>query len=509
MRLPRLFGTSLLAAVAASCLFGGSPSVFAQQGTSSSSVTRARTLATDSSSPSSSGNSNRIAPSSPGSSGSVGNNSRNSYAMPRAPFLTPDVVAVEEFVNYHKHRLPLPKVGQAVAMDARWGNDRVSSDQPEAVLQIGLATAEVNDRADLRPLNLALVIDKSGSMQAADKMSRVKDALLTMFGQLRAGDIVSIVVFDTNAQVMLPARTVGDGRELRRAVAAIQPGGSTNLNAGLTLGYGEAMKNYRAGATNRVILLTDGIANQGITDPRQIAENSRAYNEEGVDLSTIGVGVELDQDLLRTLAKSGRGLFHFVAENEDIEKVFVREVQSLMSPVARHAVLEIGFSPQTLDLIQVYGYNPQAAGSSVKIPLDDMNSGLTAVVLLKFRAKNFSRFIRSGLVARLSYYDIRQGRTVQQTQTVTLDNRPDTNGGILADVEVKKNYTIALLAQSLADLTEAAGRGEYRRAETLLNAAVGAAYRNYPTMEDKDIRFVLDIVENYQRNLRAYLRDDG
>lgn len=502
MRLSRLVGTSLLAAASA-CLFGASASVFAQQGTSSSSVTRARTLA-ESSSPSlppSSGNSNRIAPSANGGG-------RNSYA-PRAPFVAPDAVTVEEFVNYHKHRLPLPKVGQAVAMDARWGNDRVSADQPEAVLQIGLATAEVNDRADLRPLNLALVIDKSGSMQAADKMSRVKDALLTMFGQLRAGDIVSITVFDTDAQILLPAQRVGDGRELRRAVTEIQPGGSTNLNAGLTLGYRETLKNYRAGATNRVILLTDGIANQGVTDPRRIAKNSLAYNSEGVDLSTIGVGVELDQDLLRTLAKSGRGLFHFVAENEDIEKVFVREVQSLMSPVARNAALEINFPPQTLDLMQVYGYQPQIAASSVKIPLDDMNSGLTAVVLLKFSAKNFSRFIRNGLVARLSYYDIRQGRNVQQTQTVTLDNRPDTSGGMLADVEVKKNYTIALLAQSLADLTEAARRGEYRRAETLLNVAVSTAYRSYPTMEDNDIRFVLDIVENYRRNLRVYLRDDG
>ena len=222
MRLSRLVGTSLLAAASA-CLFGASASVFAQQGTSSSSVTRARTLA-ESSSPSlppSSGNSNRIAPSANGGG-------RNSYA-PRAPFVAPDAVTVEEFVNYHKHRLPLPKVGQAVAMDARWGNDRVSADQPEAVLQIGLATAEVNDRADLRPLNLALVIDKSGSMQAADKMSRVKDALLTMFGQLRAGDIVSITVFDTDAQILLPAQRVGDGRELRLPARDICAGGEVVL----------------------------------------------------------------------------------------------------------------------------------------------------------------------------------------------------------------------------------------------------------------------------------------
>ena len=96
-------------------------------------------------------------------------------------------------MNYHKHRLPLPKSGQAVAMDTRWGNFEISRSQREAVLQIGFTTAEVNERTDLRPLNLVLVIDKSGSMAESDKMSRVKESLQTMLSKLRADDIVSIV----------------------------------------------------------------------------------------------------------------------------------------------------------------------------------------------------------------------------------------------------------------------------------------------------------------------------
>lgn len=98
------------------------------------------------------------------------------YYTPAVNFRAPDEVAVEEFVNYHKHRLPLPKVGQSVAMDTRWGNNEISTLQREAVLQIGFTTAEVTERTDLRPLNLALVIDKSGSMAEDDKMSRVKES---------------------------------------------------------------------------------------------------------------------------------------------------------------------------------------------------------------------------------------------------------------------------------------------------------------------------------------------
>ena len=183
-------------------------------------------------------------------------------------------------------------------MDVRWGNDEISRTQREAVLQIGFTTPSVNERTNLRPLNLALVIDKSGSMADSDKMSRVKESLRTMLDKLREDDIVSIVVFDTDAEVLFPARRIGNGVAIRRAIESITPEGSTNLHAGLMLGYTEAQRNFQKDATNRVILLTDGIANVGTTDPQRIAAESSEFNGQGVDLSTIGVGLELNNDLL-------------------------------------------------------------------------------------------------------------------------------------------------------------------------------------------------------------------
>lgn len=475
---------------------------FAQQGTSSGSVSRTREQ--------SSGNrdsnrstANRQRPSSvPGSTV----RSSSGYYAKTAPtyFILPDDIAVDEFINYHKHRLPLPKAGQSVAMDVRWGNSVISGVQPEAILQIGFTTPEVNDRTDLRPVNLVLVIDRSGSMAADDKMQRVKQSLNTMFGQLRSDDIVSIVTFDTGADVLLPATNVGNGQALRRVVNSIYPQGSTNLNAGLMLGYREALKNYEDGRTNRVILLTDGIANVGEVQPERIAQNSFSYNEEGIDLSTIGVGANLDTNLLRTLAKSGRGLYHFVADNQDIEKVFVSEVQSLISPVARQVELNVDYDSM-LEVEKIYGYEPRTKANAVSINLDDMNNGLTQVVLMKFRLKDdFVSDETHKVKVRLSYFDLKKGRMVTDVQEIDLQNGRRV-GRLLADVEVKKNYTIALLSQSLADMTEAAKRGDYRRAEAFLNASVGTARKNYPTMEDKDISYILKIVLDYQNNLRATL----
>lgn len=501
MKVLRFSGLTTVFAVVFS-FFGSS--VFAQQGTSSASVSRSRAISTTNQ------------PSRVNQTVQTNRSPRRTSYPNSAPasnydynynFVAPDAVAVEEFINYHKHRLPLPKVGQAVALDTRWGSDRVSAAQPEAVLQIGFTTAEVNERADLRPLNLALVIDKSGSMADDDKMSRVKESLRTMIGKLRADDIVSIVAFDTDAEVLLPATRVADGRELRRAVDCLAPDGGTNIHAGLMLGYAEARRYYRENATNRVILLTDGIANVGVTEPGQIAAASAENNGRGLDLSTIGVGLDLDQELLRTLAKSGRGLFHFIGDYQDIEKVFVNELQSLISPVARRVELNVDFD-SNLRLEKIYGYAPRVRANGATIPLDDMNSGLTQVVMMKFRTAIGAPVKNSYPVKiRFSYFDIERRRRVEETQEAVLTTGRNKYADILEDVEVKKNFTIAELAQSLFDMKTAAGRGKYREAENIVNYSVGRTYERYPNMEDADIQHVLGIVENYRHDLKNYNRE--
>lgn len=484
MKVYRFFDKVLALALLCLC---SSTFVLAQSNTSAASVSRTR--AAVSSGP-------YVPP--PATTSSSG--SYPAYSAPAPVFRIPDEIVVDEFINYHKHRLPLPKYGQSVALDTRWGNGEVSRSQREAILQIGFTTAEVNERTDLRPLNLVLVIDKSGSM-AGDKMSRVKSSLHTMIGKLRPYDVVSIVAFDSMAEVLYPARTIGDGAEVRRAIDCLEPNGSTNLHGGLMLGYSEAKKHLRNGATNRVILLTDGIANEGVVDPGRIAAESSEFNGQGIDLSTIGVGNDLNNDLLRTLARSGRGLYHFIADYKDIDKVFVNEVQSLISSVAKKVEVRIEYGPG-LQLEKIYGYQPRYGDGNVSVKLDDMNNGLTQVVMAKFRADDIKSSIP--VKVRLSYYDVRRKCMVEEVQEARLVPAENESCELLTDVEVKKNYTIAQLADSLFEMTGLARRGQYLQALNTLDASVTSAYRRYPNMEDGDIRFILDIVEGYRRDLRVF-----
>jgi Mg-chelatase subunit ChlD len=443
-----------------------------------------------------------VAPAQEGASSAAA--SRTRYLAETGLIPSSREIAVEELVNYHRHQIGRPRAGVAVNLDVRWGNDQVSGSEREAVLQVGFSTALANDRQQLRLINLALVIDKSGSMADADKLSRVKESLLNLVDQLRATDVLSIVVFDSEAQVLMPARTLGDRETVKQLIRGLEPGSSTNIHAGLMLGYQEALKNYRRDATNRVVLLTDGIANQGVTDPAKMAQDSLSFNDRGIDLSTIGVGLDLNKDLLRQLAKSGRGLFHFVADAQDIKKVFIKEVQSLVSPVASEPNVEIEYD-SGLELAQLYGYEPQQRRNVVTLKLDNMNNGLTEVVLLRFKLshRTFDN-ARLPVKVRFSYYDLEQKKQVVETQTSFLTVKGGAPVDMLKDDEVGKNYTIAQLAQAIRDMAAAYEAQRFQDAERLLNAAIAKTYQRYPNLEDEDITRTLLIAQKYQEVLRRY-----
>jgi hypothetical protein len=223
-----------------------------------------------------------------------------------------------------------------------------------------------------------------------------------------------------------------------------------------------------------------------------------------VDLSTIGVGLDLNKDLLRDLAKSGRGLFHFVADAQDIDKVFLREVQSLVAPVASEPNLEVEYGPG-LELAQVYGYEPARVVGGLKIKLDNMNQGLTQVVLLRFKVGTRGRdAARPSVRVNFSYYDIEQKRRVTKNEAASLSVGGAPAGDLLRDPEVGKNFTIALLAQAIHDMAAAVETQRYKDAEHLLNAAIARTYQRYPHLEDEDISRTLLIAQKYQELVRKY-----
>ncbi|MCP4616939.1 MAG: VWA domain-containing protein, partial [Bradyrhizobium sp.] len=168
-------------------------------------------------------------------------------------------VRVAEYLSYYEQHFPAP-ADAALGLDLRLGNEQIPTAGGEVWLQIGVQAREAEDE-QVTPLNLALVIDRSGSMSAPDKWPYLQQSLRVFFRSLGPDDIVAVVGYDDEAEVVLPAQRVGDYGWIEWTIERLYPRGSTNLHAGLMLGFQEVDKNFDVRRNNRVILLTDGIAN--------------------------------------------------------------------------------------------------------------------------------------------------------------------------------------------------------------------------------------------------------
>ncbi len=418
-----------------------------------------------------------------------------SMAMSRAG-MAPEFehVRIEEFINYHRHAIPQPEGDQRVQLSLKW--NRLSGNR--AIVQVGLATPGIFDPDRMPPLNLVLVIDRSGSM-SGDRIANVKKSLLAFVERLRPSDLVTIVGFSDEARVVLEPCGKTKQKEIRNAIEQIEANGSTNLHDGLMLGYKMAEQNFDPDRSNRVILLTDGIANVGTTNPKTIAEESKAFNNKAITLSTIGLGHDLNQDLLRDLADAGHGLIHFVADAADIEKTFIKELDSLLAPAASKVRLKIECENSRPE--RIFGYEPKSKGKAVSFRLDDLNYGATQVVLSEWSLKKMP----SNIQVTLSYVDAVSGEKSELLQSVTLDESKYSSQQTLSDWDLNKNYTIAVLANSISEAARLAESDRYSESEQELSRSLKFSRKSSMLEADSDVHRVVKLVKNFRDSIRKHV----
>ena len=246
----------------------------------------------------------------------------------------------------------------------------VSTGGGKVYLQLSIVTPEVA-RPERRPMNLALVLDRSGSMAAEGKMENAKAAVRALIDQLRPDDYVSIVIYDDVVDVVRRSARVRDKASLRRLVDEITPRGWTNLGGGLVEGFHQVETHAREDFVNRVVLLSDGLANRGITNLRRLKEIARGCRSEGITLTTIGVGWEFNENLMVGLSESGGGNYYFIESPRDLASVFRKEFDRLVELVAANVVVELSLEA-TVRVSDVIGYEYGAERDRCAIYLGDL-----------------------------------------------------------------------------------------------------------------------------------------
>ncbi|MFR9798291.1 YfbK domain-containing protein [Streptomyces sp. MS06] len=267
----------------------------------------------------------------------------------------PSAVRPEEFVNSFRQDYPRPDGnGFTVTVDgARTGAGHWS------LVRVGLATRPARSDDERPPAALTFVVDVSGSMEEPGRLDLARQSLNAMTDRLRDDDSVALVAFSDRAERVLPMTRLGGHRgRVHDAIDSLQAQQSTNLGAGVETGYATAVDGLRKNATNRVVLISDALANTGDTDPDSILERvSTARREHGITLFGVGVGSDYGDALMERLADRGDGHTAYVSDPAGAREVFVDQLPRNVDLTARDAKAQVAFDPATVAEFRLIGYD--------------------------------------------------------------------------------------------------------------------------------------------------------
>jgi Ca-activated chloride channel homolog len=228
-----------------------------------------------------------------------------------------------------------------------------SSSSQEVIFQVELKGQDRKSNKRL-PLNLAVVLDRSTSMDG-EKLEQAKQAACVVVDQLAVGDYFSLIAYGTEAHTLIPSQRITHKKSVKAKIRAIQTNGSTALYAGVEAGAAELRKKDSHHQINRVILLSDGIANVGPSQPGELAQLGTRLSEQGIRVTTIGLGQHYNEDLMMALAEASSANYYYVQDAEKLPGIFQEELGYLQSIVARHIRLIIDL-PQELTPIEIIGH---------------------------------------------------------------------------------------------------------------------------------------------------------
>lgn len=407
----------------------------------------------------------------------------------------PTAVRPEEFVNAFEQEYPEPSGdGFAVHLDGARLPDR---SEPAAaggtrLLRVGLQTR--GEDPELRPdANLTFVVDVSGSMAEPGRLDLVQDALHTLVDQLRASDAVAIVAFNGRPRVVREMTRVSDRTSLHAAIDSLEADGSTGVEGGLTLGYRVARSGFRKGGTNRVIILSDGLANVGHTEASPILRQIREEAAKEITLLGVGVGSEYGDELMEQLADRGDGFVVYVSERSQAREIFTRRLPAALQVRALDAKVQVTFDPGAVRSYRLIGYdNRQIADDEFRddrVDGGEVGPGHSVTALYEVRLTGSAA--RSDRVAsvRVRWTDPAQREAMEVSGSVLLaDLERDL---ATAGPRVRVCYAAAYFAQLLRQ-----GPGE-REVDLAELAAV--ADRAADETEDPEVRDLATLIRRAER----------
>jgi Ca-activated chloride channel family protein len=347
-------------------------------------------------------------------------------------------------------------------------------------------TAPDTGGAQRPPLSLAVVIDRSGSMRGAP-MQNAKLAAAKLVDQLDENDAFTIITYSSGDETVMPiSRAIPANKAAAHAaIERIYDDGGTCISCGIERGARELSHTPIVNGLERIVLISDGLANEGIFDRGELAQLATTTAARGVSISTVGVGLDFDEVTMSQLAQVGRGNYYFVEDTADLTAMFTRELGGLAATIASNVRLSLTGTPHT-QIVEAYGYPLTREGNQVLIPIADLRANESRKVVLRVditSPRPQPRVVVSQVT--LTWHRVADAQPMMAT-TAAVAEIVDSAGAVAGSVDRRASFAVeqAQTARALDEATDVYERQGYDAARRVIeqrvesmktNAALGAA----------------------------------
>jgi len=333
---------------------------------------------------------------------------------------------------------------------------------------ISVQEDEAVEAGDRAPLNLALIIDRSTSMRGG-KFEQARLASTRLVDMLSSQDRLAIVSYgsDVSTEIESLHATPANKELFHNAIRQIRLSGSTNLLGGYTRGVELVLPHTGDDTVNRVLLLSDGQANRGITDIPRLGALTGHNLERGVSLTTMGVGLDYNEELMTAMAENGAGSYYFIENESALASIFEKELKGLSASVAKNTVLTLTVSPG-VELLEVRGFPYKLHGNQAKIQLAEFFANQNKDIVARLSVTTADKGSMPILSARLDYEDVAQSRRVHARTAVTAVSTSDSKKLAKVEKPVMKRVQQVEVARTFKDALKAYEKGDRKKAEELI-----------------------------------------
>jgi len=300
-----------------------------------------------------------------------------------------------------------------VKIDAELGQSVIAANKPGTVyLRLSLKGLAAEKRERRTPINAAIVIDRSGSMQGK-RIEAAQEGARVALKRLSADDKIALVAYNHNVDVLSPAAPLRDAERLAAAIDKLQASGTTALYAGVEEGGRQVEEYLSDNGVNRVVLLSDGLANVGPSRPSDLAKLGRKLAAKGISVSTIGLGLDYNEDLMQRLAAASDGNHAFVERPSDLAEIFDREFGDALAVSARDITIIIecksGFTPK-----RILGRDGDIEGDKVTLKLNQLQASNERYVVIEMEgADTHGEGAADVADVRVTYTDLDSGKAAE------------------------------------------------------------------------------------------------